>query len=124
MPERTVKIPNDVRDLIRHLPPNLKRKIRAGLSEILEKPACGKPLKRELAGYWSLRIGQHRVIYRPDDFGAEIVAVGPRKTIYDEIARSAIRNALAPGAEKPKKKSTFSRVRGRRYLNEITWPSA
>ena len=45
----------------------------------------GKHFKRELKGYWSLRIGRHRIIYRPDDAGAEIVALGPRKSIYEEM---------------------------------------
>ena len=62
---------------------HLKHKIRAALIDILVDPACGKPLKEELSGYWSLRVGRLRVIYRPDQQGVEIVALGPRNTIYD-----------------------------------------
>ena len=91
MPERTLKVPTAVRDLIRHLHPAMKRKVRNALNDILTDPACGKPLQRELEGYWSLRIGRQRIIYRPDDAGAEIVAFGPRKTIYDEMARHVLR---------------------------------
>jgi mRNA interferase RelE/StbE len=70
--------------------PDLKRKVRAALSDILADPACGKPLKGELDGLWSLRIGQRRVIYRPDNAGAEIIAIGPRATIYEETAKHVI----------------------------------
>jgi len=51
MPGRTLKVPEPVRDLIRHLHPAIKRKVRAGLGDILKDPTCGKPLERELKGY-------------------------------------------------------------------------
>ncbi|HEY3168898.1 MAG TPA: type II toxin-antitoxin system RelE/ParE family toxin [Candidatus Binatia bacterium] len=90
MPVRTLKVPNAVRDLIRHLHPQMKRKVRAALNDILKDPNCGKPLERELKGYSSLRISQHRIIYRPDPAGAEIVAIGPRRTIYEETTQDVI----------------------------------
>ena len=86
----TLKIPRQVREIIRHLHPYLKRDVRAALITILENPTCGKPLERELKGYWSLRVGRHRIIYRPDDEGAEVVAIGLRKTIYGEAARQIL----------------------------------
>ena len=91
MSARTLKVPPAVRDVIRQLPPLLKRKVRDALTDILKDTGCGKPLKRELEGYWSLRIGRHRIIYRPDKEGAEIVACGPRTTIYEEMTRSVTR---------------------------------
>lgn len=91
MPAPTLKVPTQVRDLIRQLHPNLKRKVRAALADILEDPACGRPLERELKGYWSLRIGRHRIIYRPGGKGAEIVAIGPCRTIYEDAARQILR---------------------------------
>jgi mRNA-degrading endonuclease RelE of RelBE toxin-antitoxin system len=51
------------------------------------RPHCGKALKGELQGLWSLRIGRHRIIYRPDDAGADIIAIGPRRTIYEDASR-------------------------------------
>lgn len=35
----------------------------------------GKPLQRELAGYWSARRGSYRVIYRLDNDRGQIVVV-------------------------------------------------
>ena len=86
MPTPTLKVPSRIREIIKHMHPHLKRDVRAALTHILENPACGKPLERELKGYWSLRVGRHRIIYRPDGEGAEIVAVGPRRIIYEEVA--------------------------------------
>lgn len=88
----TLKISPQLRDLIRQLHPDLKRKVRAALTDILHHPTCGKPLKAELHGYWSLRVGRLRVIYRPDKDGVAIVAVGPRRTIYAETARLLLRS--------------------------------
>jgi mRNA-degrading endonuclease RelE of RelBE toxin-antitoxin system len=67
----------------------MKRKKREALKDILKDPDTGKALQRELEGYWSLRIGRHRIVYRPDDAGTEFVAFGPRKSIYEEMARQA-----------------------------------
>lgn len=87
-----LKVPAEVRDLIRHLHPELKRKLRAALADIMEDPTCGKALKEQLEGYWSLRVGRSRVIYRPLEDIVEIVAIGPRQTIYEEAARQHLRN--------------------------------
>ena len=92
MPARSLKVPASVWDLVRQLHPGLKRKVRAALADILGDPACGKPLERELKGYWSLEVGRHRIIYRPVEDGAEIVAIGPRRTIYEEAARQILRS--------------------------------
>ena len=92
MPTRTLKTPATVRSLIRRMHPHVKRKVRAALTDILDDPDCGKPLEGELKGLWSLRIGRYRVVYRPDDAGAEVVAIGPRSTIYEETARHILRD--------------------------------
>ena len=92
MPVPTLKVSDQLRDLIRQLHPDLKRKVRATLSDILEDPDCGKLLERELEGYWSLQVGRSRIIYRPAEGGlVEIVAIGPRKSIYEDVARQILR---------------------------------
>ena len=52
-----------------------------------EQPEIGKPLKRELEGFWSARVGRHRVIYRWSGRLLVVVLVGPRSTIYEEASR-------------------------------------
>lgn len=52
-----------------------------------ERPDIGKPLKRELEGFWSARIGRYRVIYRWSSSLLTVVLVGPRATIYEEASR-------------------------------------
>ena len=45
---RRLKIPADVAALIRGLHPDLKRKIRSALDDLLGDPTIGKPLREEL----------------------------------------------------------------------------
>jgi mRNA-degrading endonuclease RelE of RelBE toxin-antitoxin system len=52
-----------------------------------DRPDIGKPLRRELEGFWSARVGRHRVIYRWSSGLLTIVLVGPRATIYEEASR-------------------------------------
>ncbi len=83
-----LRIPDEVARLIRGLHPTIKKKVRAALQAIIETPSCGKPLKEELAGLRSYRMGRFRIVYRlAEDRSIEIVAVGPRHCIYEETYR-------------------------------------
>jgi mRNA interferase RelE/StbE len=85
---RKLRVPDEVVALIRGCHPQLKRKIRAGLQLIMTEPESGKSLKDELEGLKSYRISRFRIIYRlPSKRTIDIVAVGPRKTIYEETYR-------------------------------------
>jgi mRNA interferase RelE/StbE len=84
-------VPTEVRNLIRHLPPVLKRKVRAALADILDDPTCGKALKEELEGYWSLRVGRTRIVYRLAASNIEIVTIGLRESVYEEATREILR---------------------------------
>ena len=65
--------------------PQLQRKIRAGLKAIAVEPEAGKSLKDELKGLRSYRVGRFRIIYRLFSKQIiDIVAIGPRKIIYEE----------------------------------------
>ena len=83
---RSLIVAYALRDLIRRLPPDLKKKIRQGLEEIVKNPRSGKLLCEELAGLRSYKIGQIRIIYRTTAARIELVAIGPRKTIYEKVA--------------------------------------
>jgi len=84
---RRLRIPNDVAALIRGLHPDLKRRVRSVLGDILADPQLGKPLRDELAGLRSCRVSRFRIVYRVAATTIEIAAVGPRRTIYQETWR-------------------------------------
>lgn len=87
MLKRKLKVPEDTAALIRNLHPEIKRRLKEGLAEIMENPECGKALKNELEGLMSLRVGRFRLIYRKRGEIIEVIALGPRKTIYEETYR-------------------------------------
>jgi mRNA interferase RelE/StbE len=85
---RRLRIPNDVAALLRGLHPDLKRKVRAALDDILKNPDAGKALKEELGGQRSYRVFRLRILYREASRSiVEVIAVGPRSVIYEETLR-------------------------------------
>jgi mRNA interferase RelE/StbE len=89
---RRIKLPDDIADLIRSLHPHLKRKVRAAFKLILDDPLSGKALKDELLGLRSFKISKFRIIYRTTKQDVvEVIAVGPRKTIYEETLKLLLR---------------------------------
>ena len=79
-----LRIPDETAALVRSLHPNVKRKIKAALKIILSDSQAGKMLKDKLQGLWSYRVGKIRIVYRTAEGIIEIVAIGPRKTIYEK----------------------------------------
>lgn len=83
-----LRVPASVEALIRGLHPEIKRKVRAALDVIRADPAVGKDLRDELAGLRSFRLGRVRIIYRVGPRRViGLVAIGPRRTIYEETLR-------------------------------------
>lgn len=84
-PTRKLKVPDSVAELIQNMHPHLKKKVKVALQAILSAPYSGKALKDELAGLRSFRVSRFRIIYRISDQNLiEIIAVGPRESIYEE----------------------------------------
>ena len=85
--EHLLKVPEDLVSLIRNLHPLIKTDIRNALRLLTQNPLYGKPLKEELDGLRSYRIKKYRIIYRIPVTPLktlEIIAIGPRKNIYEE----------------------------------------
>lgn len=83
-----LRIASPLTGVIRHLHPQIKRKLRAALEAIALDSRSGKPLKEDLEGLRSFRMGRFRIIYRTHADGPiEILAFGPRDRIYEETRR-------------------------------------
>ena len=83
MPHRLV-YSETARDLVRKLHPDLKLVIRARLRDIADNPYSGKPLVKELSGFFSLRAKRYRIIYKIEEESQviQIHYVGHRRDIY------------------------------------------
>lgn len=51
----------------------------------------GKPLRHELRNYYSLRIGEYRVVYYLENGTAYVVLVRHRKDVYKEAVKRVMR---------------------------------
>jgi len=97
-------VPDEVADLIRTMHPDLKKKVKAILQALLLDPFLGKALRDELEGLRSSRVSNYRVVYRvSEDRLIEIVAIGPRVSIYGDTLRLIQR--------KPRTGNGYSRYR-------------
>ncbi|MGW8221402.1 MAG: type II toxin-antitoxin system RelE family toxin [Syntrophobacteria bacterium] len=86
--QNRLRMPEETADFIRSLHPEIKRRVKAALKAILSDPDRGKSLRNELEGLRSFRVGRFRIIYRkPSEGIIDIVAIGPRKYIYEETYR-------------------------------------
>ena len=81
-----LKLPEDLVSLIRNLHPLIKEDIRAALHFLVKNPNSGKALKEELNDLRSYRVKRYRIVYRvvASEKIIEIIAIGPRKNIYEE----------------------------------------
>lgn len=66
--------------------PDAKRKIRAALDVLRADPDLGDALRDELVGMRRLRVGRLSLVYRLRNGDVDVVAVGPRRTIYEDLA--------------------------------------
>jgi mRNA-degrading endonuclease RelE of RelBE toxin-antitoxin system len=61
--------------------------VKEGVKELLASPLEGHLLQFELAGLRAYRVRTYRIIYRVnvDDSCLDIVFVGPRRNVYEEL---------------------------------------
>ena len=80
-------IPPHVAEIIRHLPPDVKRSIRQALRALCGTPDVGEPLRRQLQGLWKYRVRRFRIVYAIDRAHRiiRIVAIGHRRGIYEAV---------------------------------------
>lgn len=81
-------IPPHVAEIVRHLPPELKRGIKQALRSLSSDPFAGAPLLGELTGLWRIKVRRFRIVYELDRKARliRIFAIGHRREVYEEIA--------------------------------------
>ena len=81
-------IPTHVTEIIRHLPPDVKRSVKQALRSLSADPFSGASLMRELSGLWKFKVRRFRIIYELDRKAhiIRIFAIGHRQDVYEELA--------------------------------------
>ena len=87
-------VPLPLTELIRHLSPEVKRKIRVAIDELSENPRAGKALTLKLKGMRSYRVGRMRIVYRTENSTIKLIDIGPRRTIYQKVVFELTRKKL------------------------------
>ena len=90
MPAYRPAIPPDVAALMRGLPPEIKRAVRAAIRTLAANPASGEPLRGELHGCFKWRVRNYRIVYELERSARviRILAVGRRRSIYEELTEA------------------------------------
>lgn len=81
--------PEVARD-IAGFPQNIKLRIRKAIEDrlILDPLKFGEPLRRSLAGFRKLRVGDYRVIYQVQGRTVVILKIGHRREVYNKLGRT------------------------------------
>ena len=79
------------RRYLARLPRNTQRLIIARLETLADepRPAWSKPLRQDLRGRLSFRVGDYRVVYRIEDdvLLVLVLGIGPRGRVYEDSGR-------------------------------------
>ena len=76
---RTKKFEKEVKSVKN---PDWKEKIKNNIVKVIEKPDIGKPLRYELHGEKSIRIGPYRMIYSVEKDTLFLLRFEHRKKVY------------------------------------------
>lgn len=69
------KIASDIKSRIKK---SIEEKLRSAPQEF------GAPLRRTLKGYWKLRVGDYRVIYKIEGRTVIVFRIGHRREVYEK----------------------------------------
>lgn len=74
--------------VIRHLPPDVKRAVKSAIRLLSADPSIGAKLRGELDGLWKYRVNRYRLVYQIErkDRIMDLLAVGRRRGVYEEVA--------------------------------------
>lgn len=66
---------------------NVKLRIKRAIEERLttEPTKYGKPLRKSLRGYWKLRVGDYRVVYKIKDDEVFVFGIIHRRKVYRDM---------------------------------------
>jgi len=83
----SIKYTKEAKKKIEKLDPSIRLTIKKAIESLSSNPYKGKPLSYELAGLYSLRTSDYRIIYRikENQLIILVISVGHRKEIYKRL---------------------------------------
>ena len=88
----TVIVKQPVYDFVRRLAPEPRRAIKRGLETLRVGRGDRKPLEATLAGYYRLRVGRYRIVYRfISPQAIEAIFAEERSIVYEVFEEEFVR---------------------------------
>lgn len=84
----TVKYHPDVREVdLPRINVKMRERIRRAIeSRLMTAPQkYGLPLRKSLGGYWKLRVGDYRIVFKVQREVVYVLGIRHRKKIYEEV---------------------------------------
>jgi len=84
----TVKYHPDVKEVdLPRINVKMRERIRRAIeSRLMTAPQeYGLPLRKSLGGYWKLRVGDYRVVFKVEGATVFVLAIRHRKSIYEDV---------------------------------------
>jgi len=78
-----IDIPSSCKKDIKNADPESKKRLKKVLTFLIDDPFCGKPLRYELKGIRSIRIGKYRLTYEIKENIVRLRSFKLRKKVYD-----------------------------------------
>ncbi len=75
----------DIPQILKNLQRRIATAIETRLTDAPER--YGTPLRKTLKGYWKLRVGDYRVLYKMRGDEVVILGIQNRKAVYEGIVR-------------------------------------
>lgn len=86
----TVKYHPDVKEVdLPRINVKMRERIRRAIeSRLMTAPhEYGLPLRKTLGGYWKLRVGDYRVVFKIEGEVVYVLGIRHRKSVYEDVTR-------------------------------------
>lgn len=80
-----IDVPPHVAEVIRALPPEIKRSVKEALRLLASQPEAGERLRRDLSGYRRYRVRRYRIVCQCQARVLRVIAVGHRRSVYEDV---------------------------------------
>jgi len=78
-----IDIPSSCKKDIKNADAESKKRLKEIIFILMDNPRKGKPLRYELKGIWSIRVGKYRLTYEIIDNVVRLRSFKLRKKVYD-----------------------------------------
>lgn len=86
---RSISYHEDVRKDLAQINENMKKRLKKAIETrlMIAPEQYGEPLRKTLKGYWKMRVGDYRIVFKVAGDDIMIFGIIHRKTVYEQISK-------------------------------------